>query len=168
MYPAKVGDFVIVNLSNEKIKEDVICPNVWTPSYRAFLDGRLFKITDDCHQDEDGSTLFTLTSAQYGEFLCLREEFLLHYDEEEEGASPDVKSEQVHSPKHYNVLEDIEAIQIIASSMTYEMFKGYCLGNILKYRLRCGAKDDVTQELAKADKYKELFAKYNHMCKGEK
>lgn len=78
------------------------------------------------------------------------------------------KSEQVHSPKHYNVLEDIEAIQIIASSMTQEMFKGYCLGNILKYRLRCGAKDDVSQELAKADKYKELFAKYNHMCKGEK
>lgn len=80
----------------------------------------------------------------------------------------ETKQEQVHSPKHYNVLEDIEAIQIIASSMTYEMFKGYCLGNILKYRLRCGAKDDVTQELAKADKYKELFAKYNHMCKGEK
>lgn len=80
----------------------------------------------------------------------------------------DIKAEQVHSPKHYNVLEDIEAIQIIAGSMSQEMFKGYCLGNILKYRLRCGAKDDVTQELAKADKYKELFAKYKHMCKGEK
>lgn len=83
-------------------------------------------------------------------------------------AKTDFAYEQVNSPKHYNVLEDIEAIQIIASSMTYDMFKGYCLGNILKYRLRCGAKDDVTQELAKADKYKELFAKYKHMCKGEK
>lgn len=76
-----------------------------------------------------------------------------------------MKSEQVHSPKHYNVLENIEAIQIIAGSMSQEMFKGYCLGNILKYRLRCGAKDDVNQELAKADKYKELFAKYKHLCK---
>lgn len=78
------------------------------------------------------------------------------------------KAEQVHSPKHYNVLEDIEAIQIIACSMSQEMFKGYCLGNILKYRLRCGAKDDVNQELAKADKYKELFAKYKHLCKEDK
>jgi len=77
----------------------------------------------------------------------------------------ETKAEQVHSPKHYNVLEDIEAIQIIAGSMSQEMFKGYCLGNILKYRLRCGAKDDVNQELAKADKYKELFAKYKHLCK---
>lgn len=79
--------------------------------------------------------------------------------------SVETKAEQVHSPKHYNVLEDIEAIQIIAGSMSQEMFKGYCLGNILKYRLRCGAKDDVNQELAKADKYKELFAKYKHLCK---
>lgn len=81
------------------------------------------------------------------------------------GISIETKAEQVHSPKHYNVLEDIEAIQIIAGSMSQEMFKGYCLGNILKYRLRCGAKDDVNQELAKADKYKELFAKYKHLCK---
>ncbi len=79
--------------------------------------------------------------------------------------SIETKAEQVHSPKHYNVLEDIEAIQIIAGSMSEEMFKGYCLGNILKYRLRCGGKDDVNQELAKADKYKELFAKYKHLCK---
>jgi len=82
--------------------------------------------------------------------------------------SEEIKAEQVHSPKHYNVLENIEAIQIIAGSMSQDMFKGYCLGNILKYRLRCGAKDDVNQELAKADKYKELFTKYKHLCKEDK
>jgi hypothetical protein len=71
----------------------------------------------------------------------------------------------INSPKHYAVFEDVEAIQVIASCMTQEMFKGYCLGNILKYRLRAGAKDDVMQELGKADKYQELFSQHKHLCK---
>ena len=65
--------------------------------------------------------------------------------------------EAVHSPKHYAVFDDIEAIEVIARSMTQEMFKGYCFGNLLKYRLRVGGKDEVMQELAKSDKYKELY-----------
>lgn len=74
------------------------------------------------------------------------------------------KEEAVHSPKHYAVFDDVEAIEIIARSMTKEMFKGYCFGNLLKYRLRAGNKDDVKQELGKADKYKELYEKYKDLC----
>ena len=73
--------------------------------------------------------------------------------------------ELVNSPKHYSVFDGIEAIEIIASSMTVEMFRGYCFGNLLKYRLRVGKKDNVQQELGKADKYEELFEKYKHLCK---
>lgn len=72
----------------------------------------------------------------------------------------------VHSPKHYSVFDGTEAIEIIASSLTQEEFRGYCFGNLLKYRLRCGKKDDVNQELSKADKYKELYKDYKHLCKG--
>lgn len=72
----------------------------------------------------------------------------------------------VHSPKHYSVFDGTEAIEIIASSLTQEEFRGYCFGNLLKYRLRCGKKDDVNQELSKADKYKELYEDYKHLCKG--
>lgn len=74
-------------------------------------------------------------------------------------------SELVHSPKHYSVFDGIEAIEIIASSLTLSEFRGYCFGNLLKYRLRVGKKDDVKQELGKADKYQELFDKYQHLCK---
>ena len=75
------------------------------------------------------------------------------------------KGDVVHSPKHYQVFPDKEAIAIIASSMTTEQFYGYCLGNFLKYRLRIGAKDEVQQELGKSNKYKELYKKHKHLCK---
>ena len=71
----------------------------------------------------------------------------------------------VHSPQHYQVFPDKEAIEIIASSMTTEQFYGYCLGNFLKYRLRIGAKDEVQQDLGKSNKYKELYEKHKHLCK---
>ena len=75
--------------------------------------------------------------------------------------------EMVESPSHYDLFPGVEAIQVIASSLTAEEYRGYCLGNLLKYRLRCGKKDNVEQELAKADKYKELFEKHNHLCKDD-
>lgn len=74
----------------------------------------------------------------------------------------------VNSPKHYAFFDGVEAIEIIASSMSVEAFRGYCMGNSLKYRLRVGKKDKVEQEIAKADKYGELFEKHKHLCKGEK
>jgi len=71
----------------------------------------------------------------------------------------------VQNPKHYELFEDTQVIEIIASSMSTEAFHGYCLGNILKYRLRAGNKDNAIQELAKADKYKELYEDFKHLCK---
>lgn len=76
-----------------------------------------------------------------------------------------VKPDVINSPKHYAVFEQLEAIQVIANSMTQDQFYGYCLGNILKYRLRAGGKDDVMQELGKADKYQELYTEHKHLCK---
>lgn len=70
----------------------------------------------------------------------------------------------VYHPKHYKVIDDVEAIQVIARSMTVEQFKGYCLGNILKYRLRLGAKDAVEQDLKKAQNYKDIFEKFKGLC----
>ncbi|WVX92142.1 nucleotide kinase [Morganella phage phiA020] len=70
----------------------------------------------------------------------------------------------VYHPKHYEVIDEVEAIQVIARSMTVEQFKGYCLGNILKYRLRLGAKDAVEQDLKKAQNYKDIFEKFKGLC----
>lgn len=72
----------------------------------------------------------------------------------------------VNSPKHYQFFLDLEAIEIIARSMTEEQFYGYCLGNRLKYRLRAGNKDKLEQDIAKSDKYLELFEKHKGLCHG--
>ena len=75
-----------------------------------------------------------------------------------------VTTDAVNSPKHYQFFPDLEAIEVIARSMTQEQFYGYCLGNRLKYRLRAGNKDKLEQDIAKSDKYLELYGKHKGLC----
>lgn len=73
----------------------------------------------------------------------------------------------VRTPSHYMLFDDIEAIEVIARSMTREQFKGYCLGNILKYRLRAGKKSELAfleKDMAKAGFYGELYEKHKGKC----
>ena len=75
------------------------------------------------------------------------------------------QTDNVKNPSHYQLIEGYESIRIIASSLTLEAWKGFCLGNIIKYRLRAGNKDALEQDIAKADFYKELYEKYKYLCK---
>ncbi|QJT70490.2 endonuclease [Klebsiella virus 2019KP1] len=70
----------------------------------------------------------------------------------------------VNSPQHYQFFRDLEAIEVIARSKTQEQFYGYCLGNRLKYRLRAGNKDKLEQDIAKSDKYSELYEQHRGKC----
>ena len=75
--------------------------------------------------------------------------------------------EGVTKPSHYMLFDDIEAIEVIARAMTREQFKGYCLGNILKYRLRAGKKSELAyleKDMAKAGFYGELYEKHKDKC----
>ena len=63
----------------------------------------------------------------------------------------------VNHPSHYQFYPELEAIEIIKKSLTAEEFRGYCIGNSLKYRLRAGGKGDTLEDIAKADKYKEFY-----------
>ena len=74
----------------------------------------------------------------------------------------------VDKPAHYQFFPDLEAIEVIARSMTQEQFYGYCLGNRLKYRLRAGNKDKLEQDIAKSDKYLELYEQHKGKCIGAK
>ena len=77
------------------------------------------------------------------------------------------KIEGVTKPSHYQLFPNVEAIEIIARSMTVEQFKGYCLGNILKYRLRAGKKSELAyleKDMAKAGFYGELYEKHKDKC----
>ena len=75
--------------------------------------------------------------------------------------------EGVTKPSHYTLFDDVEAIEVIARSMTREQFKGYCFGNILKYRLRAGKKSELAyleKDMAKAGFYGELYEKHKDKC----
>lgn len=85
-----------------------------------------------------------------------------HYDEQEEELE---KKTKVHQPNHYQFFEGVEAIEVIAKSLTEQEFKGYCLGNKLKYSLRAGKKDKAHIDLAKANEYVRLYHKHKHLCR---
>ena len=60
--------------------------------------------------------------------------------------------------KHY--LESIvEPIKVMEKMFTKEELKGFVKGNILKYRLRMGHKDDIQKEMDKIRVYEQWLAK---------
>lgn len=75
-------------------------------------------------------------------------------------------NDNVRNPKHYQIIDGMESIDMIASAMTEEMFKGFCLGNILKYRIRAGKKDKLQQDIDKANYYEELYLTKKCFCRG--
>ncbi|OCG76753.1 DUF3310 domain-containing protein [Gilliamella sp. Occ4-3] len=70
----------------------------------------------------------------------------------------------VKNPKHYQIISGVESIDIIARCMTVEQFSGFCLGNILKYRIRAGKKDALEQDIAKANEYENIFENKKRLC----
>ena len=63
----------------------------------------------------------------------------------------------VNKPPHYQ--GEVEAIDSIKSSMSYEGFKGYCQGNALKYVIRYDRKNGI-EDLHKAKWYIERLIKH--------
>jgi hypothetical protein len=63
----------------------------------------------------------------------------------------------VNKPPHYQ--GEVEAIDSIKSSMSYEAFKGYLQGNALKYVIRFDRKNGV-EDLRKAEWYINRLIKH--------
>lgn len=75
--------------------------------------------------------------------------------------------DDVRKPSHYQVFDSVESIEIIARSMTVSEFRGFCMGNVLKYRLRAGKKSELAtmeKDMAKAEFYGELYEKHKDKC----
>jgi hypothetical protein len=62
------------------------------------------------------------------------------------------KADMVNAPPHYTV-GGIETIDYIKAKLTPEEFIGYLKGNVIKYTSRAGKKDDIVQDLEKAQWY---------------
>lgn len=63
-------------------------------------------------------------------------------------------NDKVNQPSHYD-LGDFEVIDVIKGVLTDEQLKGYLKGNVIKYLLRSGKKDDELIDLKKCEKYME-------------
>ena len=67
----------------------------------------------------------------------------------------------VVNPGHYKNLpmEVKDIIQVVLDAMPKDLtpYQSYCIGNILKYRLRAGHKDDTLVDINKALVYEEYL-----------
>ena len=59
------------------------------------------------------------------------------------------------NPDHYKKTYAKEVIDLLQASLTPEEFKGYCKGNMLKYRFRAGYKGDRDEDLKKSNWYQD-------------
>jgi hypothetical protein len=67
--------------------------------------------------------------------------------------------EAITSPAHYKVAEGLEVVDMIRAVLTPEQFRGYCLGNLIKYRMRAGKKTmSPMEDLGKAHVYETWLA----------
>lgn len=100
----------------------------------------------------NGGRYFTDSEVQKGRFVRKFKQV--------KKASP--VTDAVNHPTHYNLFADgsLEVKEAIKKLLTPEEYAGYLKGNILKYRLRAGNKDDTLQDIAKAKKYNEFLANF--------
>lgn len=68
------------------------------------------------------------------------------------------KQDMINHPPHYTQgeIECIEAIKYINDKLRMEGYKGYCLGNFIKYIWRCNYKNGW-EDIAKATFYLNEF-----------
>lgn len=66
-----------------------------------------------------------------------------------------IKTNKAKNPKskHYELWNEFEAIDIIKNVLSKDEYVGFLKGNILKYQLRLGKKDNVEKEMEKIKDY---------------
>lgn len=81
----------------------------------------------------------------------------LHYHgifDKKESNNDVTKCDNINHPSHY-IQYKKEVIDIIKDCLTDEEFKGYLKGNIIKYRMRAGLKNDRDEDLKKSNWYQD-------------
>ena len=119
-------------------------------------DASLYKIIDIAHVgDEEVYKLQRLGDGfifdQYFNIKQLCPAFDA-YSVETEALSP-------YHDKHYNGCI-IEPILLMQQHLTKEQFEGFLLGNIIKYRVRAGHKDDAKKDIDKAMRYEQWLREF--------
>ena len=115
--------------------------------------GSIFMWEPKKDMDKDCNTCF-YDEQDISEYPCSDCSSFSNWRYEEGPISPVV--DHVNSPGHYTAYPT-EVIDMIRMILTEEQFKGYCLGNEIKYRMRAGIKDKnkIVEDIMKAEKYRE-------------
>lgn len=59
-------------------------------------------------------------------------------------------------PQYYRTSYPFEVIDILKSMLSEDEFRGFCLGNEIKYRMRAGIKSDkIVEDITKAEWYRK-------------
>ena len=69
------------------------------------------------------------------------------------------KKEMVNDPAHYDFF-NMKAIRAIEKVLNHDEYMGFLKGNALKYRLRAGKKDNLEQDIAKAEWCEAAYERY--------
>lgn len=112
----------------------------------------------DKHPDATPKQLQELFKLRLGTIYSLRTEY-----KKLRGAIVDSRTKRVASvdlvnhPPHYTT-GGIETIDFIRAKLTPEQFKGYLLGNVIKYSSRIGHKGQEKQDAGKLNWYTKTLA----------
>ena len=66
-------------------------------------------------------------------------------------------SESINHPSHYGGDSTYECINVLRNWLTKEEYIGFLRGNVLKYICRCERKDDMVEDLQKAEWYLHML-----------
>lgn len=61
--------------------------------------------------------------------------------------------DKVNHPTHYQGRKGIDVIEFLYQQLTFEEFKGFMKGNMIKYPVRAGRKDNELADIKKARDY---------------
>jgi hypothetical protein len=110
----------------------------------------------DCHDYNHGSKNHCLLTVNHSNH-CL-ENGLCYYSQIENVIElkndAGNKFDNVNKPKHYNQFQT-EVIDIIKSCLTRSEYEGYLKGNLIKYRMRAGFKENRDEDLNKSNWYQD-------------
>ncbi len=75
--------------------------------------------------------------------------------------------ERVPNNDNYYDIGDISTINVIRAKLTPEQYKGFCLGNVIKYALRLEHKGAAEKDVKKLFDYAEWLKNHYHAQGGE-
>lgn len=136
----KVGDVVLVEDWGRGVVKDIDLEDKYEEEVAVEFDG-----SNECFHDCNGCC-----KDKHGYWLPASDlELVAH---KEDVAKSDERDGTLDRQNHYKNAAR-QPIEFMQELMTPEAFDGFLLGNILKYRLRAGFKDDANKDLEKAAQY---------------